>query len=264
MDSGARFAATSELLLDRDSPTMRLHFLAFGLVGYLAALLPMVYLVGFLANVGVSKSVDSGPAGPTGTALAVDLTLLLAFALLHSLLARPAAKARLAAHFPAELERSLYSLVAGAQIALLCWLWQPLPVPVWSVPAEWAALRLLLWTIQGTGWGIVVLALLTIGSAHLFGLRQAWAGARQVPHEPPPIESRGIYRRIRHPIYAGTLVGFWATPEMSQGRLLLVGVLTIYLFIGLRFEERELERAFGETYLAHRRAVPGLLPRLGK
>lgn len=243
---------------------MRFHFLAFGLVGYLAALLPMVYLVGFLANAGVSKSVDSGPASPAGTALAVDLTLLLAFALLHSLLARPAAKARLSAHFPAELERSLYSLVAGAQIALLCWRWQPLPVPVWSVPAEWAALRLLLWTIQVTGWGIVILALLTIGSAHLFGLRQAWAGARRVPYEPPPFESRGIYRRIRHPIYAGTLVGFWATPEMSQGHLLLVGVLTIYLFIGLRFEERDLARDFGEAYLAHRRAVPGLLPRLGK
>lgn len=242
----------------------RPHYLAFGLVGYLAAILPMVYLVGFLANFAVPKSVDSGPAGPAGSALAVDLALLLAFALVHSLLARRAVKERITARFPAALERSLYSLVAGIQIALLCGGWRALPLPIWNVPAEWATLRLLLWAIQGAGWGVVVLALLTIRDAHLFGLRQAWSAARGVPYVAPAFESRGIYRRIRHPIYAGTLLAFWATPEMSQGRLLLVGVLTVYLFIGLAFEERDLERELGEAYRAHRRAVPGFFPRLLK
>lgn len=239
----------------------RPHYLAFGLAGYLAAVLPMVYLVGFLANVGVPKSVDSGSVGPAGSGLAVDLALLLAFALVHSLLARRAVKERLTARFPAALERSLYSLVAGTQIALLCGGWRPLPLLVWNVPSAWTALRLLLWAIQGAGWGIVVLALLTISSAHLFGLRQAWWAARGVPYVAPAFEIRGVYRRIRHPIYAGTLVAFWATPEMSQGHLLLVGVLTVYLFIGLVFEERELERELGEAYLAHRRAIPRFIPR---
>ena len=243
---------------------LRPHYLAFGLAGYLAAILPMVYLVGFLANFAVPKSVDSGPVRAAGEALTIDLALLVGFALTHSLMARRAVKARITAVLPAELERSLYALVAGVQIALLCWWWQPLPQLVWNVPGEGEALRILLWTMQGAGWGVVVLALLTISSAHLFGLRQAWWAARGMPYVAPPFESRGIYRRIRHPIYVGTIVAFWAAPEMSQGHLLLVGALTLYLFIGLVFEERDLEREFGEAYRAHRRAVPGFFPRLMK
>ncbi len=250
--------------MGENRPVQRPHYLAFGLAGYLAAILPMVYFVGFLANVVVPKSVDSGPVGPAGGALAVDLAWLVGFAGVHSLLARPAVKSRLTAYFPVELERSLYSLIAGAQIAFLCAAWRPLPFAIWSVPAAWGAARALLWALQCAGWGIVVVALLTISSAHLFGLRQAWSAARGLAYAAPRFESRGIYRRIRHPIYAGTIVAFWATPEMSQGHLLLVGVLTIYLFIGLAFEERDLERQFGAAYLAHRRAVPGFFPRLVK
>jgi protein-S-isoprenylcysteine O-methyltransferase Ste14 len=241
----------------------RPHYLAFGLAGYLAALASMVYFAAFLANVVVPKSVDSGPAGPAGRALGIDLALLLAFALVHSLLARRAVKARLAAIFPPTLERCLYSLIAGLQMGLICWGWQPLPLPVWQVPAGagGSALGLGLWLLQGAGWGIVIAALATIGSTHLFGLQQARAAARGVPYVAPPFEVRGLYRRVRHPVYTGTLVAIWATPSMSQGRLLLVGVLTIYLFIGLAYEERDLERDFGEAYREHKRRVPSLLPR---
>ena len=253
--------------MGENRPMQRPHYLAFGLAGYLAALLSMVYFAGFLANVVVPKCVDSGPpamAGSPARALAVDLALLLAFAVVHSLLARRAVKERLAAHFPPELERSLYSLVAGLQMGLICWGWQALPLPVGDLPASWTALRLGLWVLQGAGWGIVVAALTTIGSTHLFGLQQAWCGARGLPYVPPPFEVRGLYRRIRHPVDTGSLLAFWATPEMSRGRLLLVGVLTIYLFIGLAFEERDLEREFGDLYREHKRRVPSLFPRLLK
>lgn len=250
--------------MGENRPMRRLHFLLFGLAGYLASLLSMVYFGLFLANLGVPRSVDSGPAGPPGRALAVDLALLLAFALVHSLLARQAVKDRLVRHFPAELERSLYSLVAGLQMGLLCWGWQALPRPVWEVPAEWAALDLGLWALQGAGWVVVVIALATIGSTHLFGLQQAWCAARRVPYVAPPFASRGLYRRVRHPVYTGSLIAIWSTPTMSQGRLLLVGVLTVYLFVGLWFEERDLERQFGEVYREHRRHVPALFPRLLK
>lgn len=252
--------------MGENPPVQRPHYLAFGLAGYLASLASMVYFAAFLANVVVPKGVDSGPAGPAGRALEIDLALLLAFALVHSLLARRAVKARLAALFPLALERSLYSLIAGLQIGLICWGWQALPRPVWEVPAGagWSALGLGLWLLQGAGWGIVIAALATIGSGHLFGLEQARAAARGVPYVAPPFEVRGLYRRVRHPVYTGSLVALWATPTMSQGRLLLVGVLTIYLFIGLAFEERDLERDFGEAYREHRRRVPSLLPRLLK
>jgi protein-S-isoprenylcysteine O-methyltransferase Ste14 len=239
----------------------RHHYLAFGLAGYLASLLPMVYFAGFLANVAVPKSIDSGLPGPAGRALAADLALLLAFALVHSLLARRTVKERLAKFFPPQLERSLYSLVAGVQMSLICWGWQPLPLPVWDIPATWTVARLALWGVQGAGWGIVIVALATIGSTHLFGLQQARSAAREETYHPPPFESRGLYRRVRHPVYTGSLVAIWSTPTMSQGRLLLVVVLTLYLFIGLAFEERDLERQFGEAYREHKRTVPALIPR---
>ncbi len=250
--------------MGQNRPMQRPHYLAFGLAGYLASFLSMVYFAVFLANLWVPKCVDSGPAGPVGRALAVDLALLAAFALVHSLLARRKVKERLARFFPPALERGLYSLVAGVQIGLLCWGWQALPAPFWDVPAGWTALRAALWGLQAGGWGIVIAALATLRSTHLFGLAQAWSAAREVPYVAPPFEIRGLYRWVRHPVYTGSLVAFWSTATMSQGRLLLVAVLTLYLFIGLAFEERDLERQFGETYLAHKRIVPALFPRLLK
>ena len=204
----------------------RPHYLAFGLAGYLASLVSMVYFGFFLANLVVPKSVDSGPAGRESRAVAIDLALLVAFGLVHSLLARRAVKARLERLFPPELERSLYSLVAGLQMGLICWVWQPLPMPVWDLPASWAALRAALWVLQAAGWGIVVVALTTIDSTHLFGLRQSLSAARGVPYVAPPFEIRGIYRHVRHPIYLGFVLAFWATPQMTAGHLLFAAAST--------------------------------------
>jgi methanethiol S-methyltransferase len=244
--------------------TERLHYLAFGYAGYLASLLSMVYFGFFLANLVVPKGVDGGPVGPAGRSLLIDLMLVLSFGLVHSLMARPAVKAQLARFFPPGLERSLYSLVAGLQIALICWGWQPLPLPVWDLEATLPALGLGLWILQGLGWAIVVASLVTIDSSHLFGLHQARSAARGSTYAAPPFEVRGLYRRVRHPIYTGSLIAFWSAPTMSQGRALLVGVMTIYLLIGMVFEERDLEREFGETYRQHKRLVPALFPRLLK
>lgn len=239
----------------------RPDYLAFGVAGYLAALLSMVYLAGFLANLYVPKGVDSAPTGPTGRAVAIDLGLLAAFGLAHSLLARKPVQRRLALIFPPALERSLYCLIAGVQIGLLCWGWQALPAPFWDVPAGWTALRTGLWGLQAAGWGVVIVALATLGSTHLFGLQQAASAARGVPYVAPPFEVRGLYRFVRHPVYTGSLIAFWSSTTMSHGRLLLVAGLTTYLVIGLAFEERDLEREHGETYLAYKRMVPALFPR---
>jgi methanethiol S-methyltransferase len=242
----------------------RLHYLAFGFAAYLASLMSMVYFGFFLADLIVPKSVDSGPSGPAGRSLLVDLVLVLSFGLVHSLMARPAFKAQLARFFPPGLERSLYSLVAALQIALICWGWQPLSEPVWDLETTLPVLGLGVWILQGLGWAIVVASLATIDSGHLFGLHQARSAARGSIYAAPPLEVRGIYRRVRHPIYTGSLIAFWSAPTMSQGRALLVGVLTIYLLIGMVFEERQLERELGEAYRRHKRLVPALFPRLLK
>lgn len=240
----------------------RPFFFFFGVAGYLLAVAPMVYFVAFTANLPVPKSVDSGAAGPAPTALAVDLALLLAFAAVHSALARPAAKARLARWVPAELERSLYSAIAGAQIVALMALWRPLPVAVWSVPGELP--RAALWGLFACGWAIVLCALRAVDAAQLFGLRQALAAAREARYEAPPFVARGPYRYVRHPLYGATVLSLFAAPDMSQGRLLLAVTLTLYIVLGSRFEERDLERAHGDAFRAYRAAVPGFMPGRGR
>lgn len=243
-------------------PVRRLLALPFGVVAYLFSVAPMVYLVGFLAGVGVEKTATSGPLVPAGQALAVDLALLASFGVVHSLMARERAKRAVSRLVSPELERSFYSLVAGLQIVALMAFWKPLPEPVWHVATP--AARASLWVLFLAGWGVVVASLFAFGSAQLFGLAQAWAVARGRRYEAPPIELRGPYRFVRHPLYSGTILSLFAVPTMSRGQLLLAGAFTVYILIGMRYEERDLERKFGASWLAYRRAVPALLPKLGK
>jgi protein-S-isoprenylcysteine O-methyltransferase Ste14 len=240
----------------------RLLHLAVGLLAYLLSVGSMAYFAGFLAGLLVPKGIDTGAVGPPAVAFAVDLALLLSFAVVHSLLARDGAKAWMVRWVPAPLERSAYSALAGLQMVALCALWRPLPEPVWQVAAPAAQVALL--ALAGCGWLIVLAALWIVGDVHLFGLAQAWAAARGRPYQPRPLEARGIYRVIRHPLYSGTLLALWAAPTMSRGHLLLAAIFTLYLAIGYRFEERDLARHHGAPYLAYRNEVPAFFPRLGR
>jgi protein-S-isoprenylcysteine O-methyltransferase Ste14 len=239
-------------------PVPRPHYLLFGLIAYVTAIKPMVYLVPFLADRGGGKTVDSGSAGPPAVALAVNLALLAAFAVVHSALARPGGKRLVVRWIPEPLERSFYSLVAGLQMIALLALWRPIPAPVWSVREP--AARAALWGLFGLGWLVVVAGLLSLRNTRLFGLAQAWAAARGRTPEQPGLRIRGIYRRIRHPLYAGTLISVWATPGMSAGHALLAAFFTLYILLGIRFEERDLLARHGESYRRYRDAVPALLP----
>lgn len=233
-------------------------YLAAGAAGHLLAIAPMVYFVGFLGGFAVPKTVDSGAGGAPAAALAVDLALIAAFGLVHSVLARPAVKARLARFVPEALERSLFSAIAGLQMIALMALWRPLPEPIWSV--AWPPARVALWIAYGAAWALVVWALAAIGSRHLFGLGRAAAAAAGRAYVPPPFTSPGPYRYLRHPLYTATIVALCAAPEMSRGRLLLAAAFTLYIAIGVRFEERDLEREHGEAFRAYRAAVPGFVP----
>lgn len=254
--------------MGENRPVRRLHYVLYliaGWLGFAAAILPMVWFGLFLAGIGVPKGIDDGRPTRFAAALAIDLALLAGFAVVHSLMARRPIKQQLALLWPQPLERALYSLIAGAQIALLCALWRPLPELVWSVSGELA--RGITWCLFGGGWWVVLAALAALGGpgrSELFGLAQARAGAEGRPFLSAPLVARGIYRHIRHPLYAGTILALWAAPDMSRGRLLLASVFTLYLVIGLRFEERDLERERGESFRAYRDAVPGWLPRTSK
>jgi protein-S-isoprenylcysteine O-methyltransferase Ste14 len=212
----------------------------------------------FLAGILVPKTVDSGPAGDAGAAVAVDLALLLSFAIVHSLLARPAAKRALGAVIPPPLERSVYSLVAGLQIVLLLIAWRPLPETVWAPGAPVA--RALLWAGQAGGWLVVLASLAVVDAGHLFGWRQARAWALGAVADRPPLAARGPYRFVRHPLYSGTILAMWSAPAMSRGRLLIASLFTLYLLAGAWLEERDLARQHGAAWLDYRRAVPPFLP----
>ena len=235
--------------------------LALGLAAYLLSVGWMVYFGGFLGGIVVPKTIDSGVPSAAGASLALDLALLLSFAVVHSVLAREGARRRLAGWLPAPLERAAYSALAGLQIVALCALWRPLPAPGGQVAGGPA--RLALWALFALGWLVVLAALRAVGDAHLFGLAQAWASARGEPYRARPLEANGIYRHIRHPLYSGTLLALWAAPTLSQGHLLLAAVLSAYLAIGYHFEERDLARRHGDPYLAYRARVPAFFPRLG-
>lgn len=234
---------------------------AYGITAFLVALIANAYLIGFLANWLVPKSIDSGSAGSLPGALLVNLTLLALFGLQHSGMARESVKNWLRSFIPDLLVRSTYVLTSGVVLLLLYGFWQPMPAVVWSV--EHTAGQVLLWTAFGAGWLILAVASDAIDAFELQGLRQAYAYLHGEGYSPPAFQTPGLYRYVRHPLMLGFLIAFWATPYMTVGHLLFSVVMTVYLYVGIRFEERALVRAFGDRYREYRRTTPMLIPGLG-
>lgn len=226
----------------------------FALFAYTLFVASFVYFAGFVTGWVVPRSVDDGIATAPAAAVAIDVALVAFFGLVHSVMARAGAKRVWARLVPPAAERSLYVLVASLQLALLCWQWRPLPTPrLWSATG---AAAVALTALQAAGWAISLLSTFLIDHFELFGLRQAFAGAR------PPATFRTplLYRVVRHPLYFGMLLAFWCAPTMTLGHLLLATLLTAYLLVGVRHEERDLARAFGEVYRQYQAEVPMLLP----
>lgn len=236
----------------------RILVFGYGMIAYIAFLAAFTYTIGFLAGVGVPKDVDDGTTGPVWVAVLVNLGLLSLFAVQHSVMARPWFKRWWTRFVPASIERSTYVLAASAVVGLLLWQWRPLPETIWSVEAEW--LRVLLWTAHAAGWIILVLSTILIGHFDLFGLRQVLARARQSAYVEPGFRQPFLYRLVRHPIMVGFLIGFWATPDMSAGRLLFAGVASSYILVAVRFEEHDLRRQLGEPYERYAAEVPRFVP----
>jgi methanethiol S-methyltransferase len=233
--------------------------MAYGVVAYALFLGVLLYTIGFLAGVGVPKDVDDGPAGPAWQAVLVDLLLLGAFAVQHSVMARPWFKRWWTRFVPPAIERSTYVLAATLVVALLLWQWRPLPDQVWSVEATWA--RVPLWAGYLLGWGVLVLSTFLIGHFDLFGLRQVLARARDRRYAEPSFREPLLYRLVRHPLMAGFLIAFWVTPEMSAGRLLFAAAATGYILVAVRLEEHDLRRQLGEPYVRYLERTPRFVPR---
>jgi protein-S-isoprenylcysteine O-methyltransferase Ste14 len=241
------------------SATARTLTLMYGIGTYLFFFGTFVYLIGFVGNWVVPKSIDSGaPAGSIGSAIAIDVLLLVAFAVQHTVMARPSFKVWWTRWVPWCVERSTFVLFATAILAVMAWQWRPLPAVVWHV--ENGALAVLLSGISLAGWAIVLIATFLIDHFELFGLRQTVVYALGRTAERPAFKERLFYRWVRHPLMLGFLIAFWATPVMTQGHLLFAMVTAAYILVALQIEERTLVHLHGDQYRDYQRRVSMLVP----
>lgn len=240
----------------------RILYLLFALAAYLLFFATFLYLIAFVGNLPwVPVTVDrGGEAGPLASAVAVNLALIALFGLQHSVMARSGFKRAWTRIVPKPLERSVYVVAASLALILLYWLWRPIPGIVWSVENEAGAA--ILWVLFGLGWLIVLVSTFLISHFELFGLAQAWGHSRGAAGPAPPVLRTPLfYRHVRHPLYSGFFLAFWATPQMSFGHLLLAAGISVYMLIGIFYEERDLVSTFGDDYRNYRSRTGMLAPR---
>ncbi len=234
-------------------------FFVYGVGCHLLFLGTFAWLAAFVGNWLLPKTIDSPEEGTTAAAVAVNLLLLGVFAAQHSIMARPAFKRIWTRVVPEPIERSTYVLASCLVTFLLIWQWRSIDIVVWDV--QQPMLRAALWGLFAIGWLLVFVVSLMIDHFDLFGTRQVWLYLRGREYEPLSFRVPMAYRHVRHPLYIGWAIAFWATPTMTVGHLLLAGVLTGYMALAARFEERDLVAYFGRKYEDYRRRVPMFVPK---
>jgi len=241
----------------------RTVFFAYGISAYLAFLIIYAWLACFVGNLFIPHTIDVGPPASLAWTLAIDVALVVAFGLQHSVMARPTFKKWWTRLVPEPIERSTYMYASCIALIALMWFWRPLGPTIWNVtnPLGWW----LLTALFAAGWLLVPLVSLAINHFDLFGVRQVWLHLIGQPYTSLTFRTPLPYNLVRHPLYIGWAIAFWATPTMTLGHLLFASLMSAYMIAASRVEERDLVAYFGHAYEDYRRRVPAFLPlpRLG-
>lgn len=234
----------------------------YGLAAYLVFFATFLYAIGFVTGLFVPKTIDTGTVVPLGEALVIDILLMGLFAVQHSVMARPQFKAWWTRYVPPVIERSTFVMFASLALLLLFWQWRPMPDVLWKIEEPWAAAVLLGFGLFG--WAVVFLSTCMINHFELFGLHQVANNLAGRGMPPARFKTPLLYKVVRHPIYLGFILAFWATPMMTVGHLLFAAVTTAYIFVGIALEERDLTAVFGDDYRRYRQKVAMIIPFLGR
>jgi protein-S-isoprenylcysteine O-methyltransferase Ste14 len=238
----------------------RVASLIFAIVCYAIFFATFLYLIVFVGDFTFAGiTVDTGPQAAPATAAVIDVALIALFGLQHSVMARQGFKRWWMRIVPPPVERSVFVLSASIVLMILFYGWRPIPTVVWNVTSP--VLNDLIWVAFWGGWGTVLLSTFLINHFELFGLQQAWFHMRGREAEPPKFRQPLLYKYVRHPLYLGFFLAFWAAPEMTAGHLLLAVGLSVYMLIAIRYEEHDLISLFGRDYELYREQAGMLMPR---
>ena len=240
------------------------RFIAFlyGLLSYAVFFASFLYAIGFVSGIGVPKTIDTGAVVPLTEALVVNILLMSVFAIQHSVMARPAFKRWWTTIVSPAIERSTYVLLASLALVLLFWQWRPIPAVIWQVTDPNVVLALT--GLEALGWLTVLTSTFLINHFELFGLHQVANNLAGKPMPAARFKTPVLYKLVRHPIYLGFIIAFWAAPVMTVGHLLFAGVTTTYIFVGIFLEERDMIALFGDQYREYRRRVAMIVPFVGR
>jgi methanethiol S-methyltransferase len=236
----------------------RLAAFLYGLVAYLVFFVAFLYAIGFVSGLVVPKTIDTGRVSSVAEALVINLLLMTLFAVQHSVMARKRFKQWWTQYVPKPIERSTYVLFASLTLILLFWQWRPMPEILWHIEEPEMAVTIM--AISFVGWLIVLSSTFLINHFELFGLHQVANNLTGLESPAPRFRTPLYYKLVRHPIYLGFVIAFWAAPTMSVGHLLFVAVTTAYIFVGIFLEERDLVEMFGDDYRRYKQRVSMLLP----
>lgn len=239
---------------------MRALVMLYSVVSYFLFFGTFVYFIGFVGDVFVPKSISSGAVMDATTALFINVGLLLLWGVQHTVMARSWFKEAIAHIVPPHTERSTYVLASTIVLAIMMFYWQPMDGIIWQVSNS--LVQQVLWVFFALGWVLILVSTFLTDHFDLFGLRQGWLYFVKKTYTPVKFTEYLFYRWIRHPMMSGLLVAFWSLPTMTVGHLVFSIGMSLYVLVGIHFEEKSLAKDIGQSYQDYQQRTSKVIPKV--